>query len=147
MIRLFDISCQPMIFADKKRLAMVYKKYERHIPVCLECGDQIRYGRTDKKFCCDECRTKNYNERTKKSRAFKRRVLNVLARNYDLLDNLIKSDVDSVDLMSLASLGFVPSLMTSFRKCGKHDECCCFDIRYIMTGTRIYSISKIENFD
>ena len=135
------------IFARKKILAMVYKKYERHIPVCLECGDRIRYGRADKKFCCDECRAKNYNERVRKSRAFKRRVMNALSRNYALLEKLIRADIDSADLISLVSMGFVPSLMTSFRKYGKHDECSCFDIRYIMTGTRIYSISKIENFD
>ena len=126
---------------------MVYKKYVRHMPVCLECGDQIRYGRTDKKFCCDECRTRNYNDRVRKSRASRRRVLNALSRNYEILENLIKTDVDSADMLSLVSMGFIPSFMTSFRKCGKHDECSCFDIRYIMTGTRIYSISKIENFD
>lgn len=126
---------------------MVYKKYVRHMPVCLECGDQIRYGRTDKKFCCDECRARNYNDRVRKSRASRRRVLNALSRNYEILENLIKTDVDSADMLSLVSMGFIPSFMTSFRKCGKHDECSCFDIRYIMTGTRIYSISKIENFD
>ncbi len=130
-----------------KNVTMVYVKQARHIPVCLECGDQIRYGRADKKFCCDECRARNFNERAKKSRVFKRRIMKVLFRNYELLENLIKADVDSVDLMTLASMGFVPTIMTSFRKCGKHDECCCFDIRYIRTGTRIYSISKIENFD
>ena len=126
---------------------MGYKKHERHIPVCLECGDRIRYGRADKKFCCDECKTKNYNERAKRGRIFKRRVMNALLRNHEILENLIRADVDTIDLLSLTSMGFAPSLMTSFRKCGKHDECSCFDIKYIMTGTRIYSISKIENFD
>ena len=126
---------------------MGYKKHERHIPVCLECGDRRRYGRADKKFCCDECKTKNYNERAKRGRIFKRRVMNALLRNHEILENLIRADVDTVDLLSLTSMGFAPSLMTSFRKCGKHDECSCFDIKYIMTGTRIYSISKIENFD
>ena len=136
------------ICLDKRReLQMEYKKYERHIPVCLECGDRIRYGRTDKKFCCEECKTKNYNERVKRSRMFKRRVMNALMRNHEILEKLMRADVDSIDLLSLTSMGFSPSLMTSFRKCGKHDECSCFDIRYIMTGTRIYSISKIENFD
>ena len=126
---------------------MGYKKQERHIPVCLECGDRIKYGRADKKFCCDECKTRNYNERVKRSRIFKRRVMSALLRNHDILENLMRADVDSVDLLSLVSMGFVPSLMTSVRKNGKHDECGCFDIRYIMTRTRIYSISKIENFD
>ena len=73
--------------------------------------------------------------------------MNALVRNYNLLDKVIKSDIDSIDMLSLVSMGFIPSLMTSYRKCGKHDECSCFDIRYIMTRTRIYSISKIENFD
>ena len=135
------------ICRDIKIVTMAYKKFERHLPLCLECGDQIRYGRTDKKFCSDECRMKNYNEKARMSRAFKRRILNALSRNYRILDNLVKADMDSADLMTLASMGFIPSLMTSFRKNGKHDECSCFDIRYIMTGTRIYSISKIENFD
>ena len=135
------------ICQDKRKLLMGYKKHERHIPVCLECGDRIRYGRSDKKFCSDECKTRNYNERVKRSRTFKRRVMSALLRNHEILENLIRADVDTIDLLSLSSMGFVPSLITSFRKCGKHDECSCFDIRYIMTGTRIYSISKIENFD
>lgn len=126
---------------------MDYKKYERHMPVCLECGDTIRYGRTDKKFCCDECRTKNYNDRAKKGRVFRRRILKTLYRNYEILDGLIKADVDSVDMISLVSMGFSPSIMTSCTKCGRHEECGCFDIRYIKTDTRIYSISKIQNFD
>ena len=123
------------------------KKIVRHMPKCLHCGTQIKYGRADKKFCCDECKTKNYNKRVKMGRTLKRRVMSALLRNHEILENLMRADVDTIDLLSLASMGFVPSLITSFRKCGKHDECSCFDIRYIMTGTRIYSISKIENFD
>ena len=126
---------------------MRYKKFERHMPSCLECGDQIKYGRADKKFCSDECRTKHYNDRTKNARAFKRRVMKALSRNYDILDGLIRADADSVDLMTLVAAGFSPSVMTFFRRCGKHDEYGCFDIRYIMTSSRIYSISKIQNFD
>ena len=126
---------------------MNYKKYQRHMPVCLECGDQIRYGRTDKKFCCDDCRMRHYNEQSKLSRHFRRRILAALSKNYEILEGLIRSDKESVDLMTLATMGFTPSIVTSFRRTGKHDEYGCFDIRYIMTRTRIYSISKIQNFD
>ena len=133
--------------AAKYVCGMEYKKFERHIAVCLECGDQIRYGRTDKKFCCDDCRSRHYNEKTRQGRAFRRRVLSALSRNYEILDNLIKADVASIDIIALSSMGFSLSLMTSYRKRGKHDECGCFDIRYIKTSTRIYSISKIQNFD
>jgi hypothetical protein len=42
-------------------------------------------------------------------------------------------------------MGFVPGMVTSYRRVGKHDEFFCFDIKYIMTNMRIYSISKLEN--
>lgn len=123
------------------------KKYDRHMPVCLECGDKIRYGRTDKKFCCDDCRTRHFNEMAKIGRAFRRRMINVLTRNYGLLEGLYKAGVESVDIMDMIAMGFIPSAVTSYHKVGKHDEYSCFDIKYIMTSTRIYAISKIQNFD
>lgn len=42
-------------------------------------------------------------------------------------------------------MGFVPGMVTSYQRVGKHDEFCCFDIKFIMTKMRIYSISKLEN--
>lgn len=127
---------------------MVYeKKGERHMLVCLECGDRIRYGRTDKKFCCDDCRMRHYNAAARSSRAFRRRVFSVLSRNHRVLETLLKAGVDSVDLIDLAAMGFSPTFVTSHTKTGKHNEYGCFDIKYIMTRTRIYSIMKIQNFD
>jgi len=71
--------------------------------------------------------------------------MSLLSSNYDLLNELVKSGVDSVDLIDLVTMGFSPSVMTSFHRVGKHDEFCCFDIKYIMTRTRLYAISKIQN--
>lgn len=121
------------------------KKTERHMPKCLECGDQIRYGRTDKKFCCDECKNRHYNNMARTSRTFKRKVLSMLSRNYDVLNELMRSGAVSVDMIDAVSMGFVPGIMTSCRKSGRHDEFGCFDIRYMMTRSRIYSITKIQN--
>lgn len=126
---------------------MEYKKYERHMPVCLECGDKIRYGRSDKKYCCEECRTRHNNNLARNGRAFRRRIMRILTRNYEVLSSLLKAEIGSADLIDLMSMGFTPSVVTSHRKCGKHDEYTCFDIKFIMTGTRVYSISKIQNFD
>ena len=125
--------------------AMEYKISSRKTPVCLECGDRIRYGRTDKKFCCDECRNRHYNEQTKVGRAFRRKVLSQLMANYSLLDTLFRAGTTSMELIDAVTMGFVPGIVTSYRRVGKHDEFCCFDIKYIMTRTRIYSISKLEN--
>ncbi len=121
------------------------KKYVRHMPVCLECGDRIRYGRTDKKFCCEECKTRHHNNLAKAGRTFRHKILRVINRNYEILDELLRSGADSADLMELMAGGFVPGIVTSYRREGKHDVYTCFDIKYIMTRTRLYSIMKIQN--
>jgi hypothetical protein len=122
------------------------KKRVRNIPTCLQCGDKIRYGRTDKKFCCDDCRNRHYNAQSKASRTFRRKVMAQLIGNYEVLDTLFKSGVTSIELIDAVTMGFVPGIVTAYRRVGKHDEFCCFDIKYIMTNMRIYSISKLEMF-
>ncbi len=121
------------------------KKIVRHLPKCLRCGQQIKYGRKDKKFCCDECRSMHHNEMNRGSRTFKRKVLAQLMGNYDVLDCLFNAGVESIDILEAVTMGFVPGIVTSYRRVGRHDEFGCFDIRYIMTDMRIYSISKLEN--
>ena len=115
------------------------------MPKCLNCGEQIKYGRTDKKYCCEECKNKHYNEQSKSGRAFRRKILSQLMSNYEVLNTLFKAGVYSVDLIDAVTMGFVPGIVTSYRRVGKHDEFGCFDIKYIMTKMRIYSISKLEN--
>lgn len=124
-----------------------YIKKGRHTATCLECGDKIKYGRADKKFCCEDCRVSYNNAAARNGRAFRRRVLAILSRNYEVLDSLVKAGTESADLLDLVAMGFVPSFFTSHSKSGKHNEYGCFDIKYIMTHTRVYSISKIQNFD
>ena len=121
------------------------KKIVRHMPKCLHCGEQIRYGRRDKKFCCEDCRNRYYNELTRSGKAFRRKILSQLMANYQVLDRLFKAEVQSIDIIDAVTMGFVPGVVTSYRRVGKHDEFCCFDIKYIMTNMRIYSISKLEN--
>ena len=123
---------------------MEYRILERKMPVCLECGDRIRYGRTDKKFCCDECRLKYNYEQVRIGKIYRRRVLTALTRNYEILEDIIKSGMDSVDMLELEGMGFTQGLVTSYRRVGRRDEYTCFDIKYIMTPTRVYSIKKIS---
>lgn len=129
----------------ERKNGMDYNREIRHRACCLHCGDEIRYGRKDKKFCSDDCRASHHNEALKESRAFRRRVLSRLTQNHEILLHLLETGVDSCPLIELSSHGFSPDLMTSCRKVGKHMECSCFEIKYIMTASRIYSISKIQN--
>lgn len=124
---------------------MDYGKRVRNLPKCLECGDKIAYGRTDKKFCCEECRKKYNYSSSRNSRMFRRKVLTMLSRNYAILDGMISAGKDSADLMDLVPMGFVPGIVTSHRRTGKHDVYNCFDIKYAMTSTRIFSMVKIQN--
>lgn len=124
---------------------MAYGKYVRRMPHCLECGDQIEYGRTDKKFCCEDCRMKYHYASSKMSKTYRRKILATLSRNYSILETLVRSDTESIDLADLITMGFVPGVVTSHRRNGKHEVYNCFDIKYIMTATRIYSIGKIQN--
>ena len=69
-----------------------------------------------------------------------------LSRNYMLLEQLVKDGVTSVELSDLISAGFVPDAVTGFHKNRfKSDEYWCFDIKFRMTDSRVYSISKIRN--
>ena len=77
---------------------MEYPKIVRQIPKCLECGHKIRYGRTDKKFCCDKCRNRYNNAQVKEGRAYRRRVMKALSGNYDILDSLVKAGVTAEKL-------------------------------------------------
>ena len=121
-----------------------YKKHIRKMPVCLECGNQIRYGRTDKKFCCEDCKSRHHNTQARAARSFRNKIISIINRNYDILDALIREGTESVDLVDLVSVGFVPGIITSYRRSGRHDVFTCYDIKYIMTGTRVYSLMKIN---
>ena len=131
-------------FCAKTRF-MEYKKHERNMPHCLECGDRIRYGRSDKKFCCDDCKTKYHNDQARKGRAYRLKVDGPIRKNYEILDEIIHEGRASADLGELMLKGFSPGMGTSFRRCGKHDVYGCYDIKYIMSTTRLFSIMKIEN--
>lgn len=125
-----------------------FMEYNRKIRItarCLHCGEHIGYGRTDRKFCSDECRFTHHNAEHRRSRSFKRRILSQLSSNYEILDGLYAADMDSFNLTDLVARGFVTGVMTSHVRVGGHDEYTCFDIKYRMSSTRVYSISKIQN--
>ena len=124
---------------------MKYVRKLRTMPRCLHCGEKIVYGRTDKKYCCDDCRVEHNNSLAKDGRLFRRRVLSQLSSNYDILSTVLQSGADSISLADIISMGFAPGIVTSYTRVGRHNEFGCFDIKYRMTPTKIYSIFKIRN--
>ena len=79
------------------------------------------------------------------SRAAKRKILAILEKNYEILDQLVRGGVDAAWISDVVSLGFNPGYSTFYRKTGRREYYHCFDISYVMTPNRIYCITKIQN--
>ena len=118
---------------------------DEDVPRCLECGDEIVYGRKDKKYCSEECRNRQHNHSHRACIQYKRMVNTILERNYDILDDLIKSGIEAIWVADAIALGYNPAYVTSYRKHGKRSMCHCYDICYVTTDNRMTSISKIQN--
>jgi len=78
---------------------------------CLDCGDILR-GRTDKKFCSDQCRN-NYNNRLNRdTNNFVRNVHGLLRRNRRILADLCNEGKLRVHKDALFALGYNFSFFT-----------------------------------
>ena len=112
-------------------------------PVCLECGDEIAYGRSDKKFCSSSCRYRYHNEKYHNSRNVRLRIMGTLDRNYAILEKLLKLEIRSISLGDLAQMGYNKEFVTSCHRIGGHEEYRCFDIKYRCSDSRVFSIEKV----
>ena len=116
-------------------------------PVCLECGDTIKYGRADRKFCCDACKNKYHNRQAQDSRQFRQMVHACLERNYIILDSLRKTNLKNIRMADLESMGFKRDFFTSYYRSLRHEVYMCYDLRYFVSGETVTSISRIRNVD
>ena len=78
---------------------------------CLDCGSVLR-GRTDKKFCDDQCRS-NYNNHLKADASTALRQVNaILRKNHAILTRLCTADKIKLKKDDLLRCGFDPSYHT-----------------------------------
>lgn len=78
---------------------------------CLDCGEPV-VGRSDKKFCSDQCRNNYNNHLNSESSALVRQVNNVLKKNRRILLGLVPAEKTTVHKEKLSSLGFNFSYFT-----------------------------------
>lgn len=133
-----------VIFGIIKDKRMAYKKPHLEPLECLACGKEIHYGRTDRKFCSEECKNKYHNDRHRYSRNVHYKVLNGIERNYDILNRLYRSRISSIDIGDLQALGFRLEYSTGYRKSNRHDEFRCFEFKYYITRNRLFGLQKVE---
>lgn len=58
-----------------------------HSRLCLECGREL-FGRTDKKFCTDSCRSAYNNKTLPGVNNYHRKINRILKRNRNILESL-----------------------------------------------------------
>ena len=130
-------------FSPEKPKTMGYKTNENEeTPRCLECGDTLNYGRSDRKFCGAKCKNAYHNRRTHDIRAVHYKVVGCINRNYEILDKLVKLGISSIDIPDVVQMGFSPDYSTSYHKVRTHDEFRCYEIKYFMTQNRLFNICR-----
>lgn len=128
--------------AMKKENSATYKKKPRQVKHCLECGEVIAYGRSDKKFCSSRCKNRYNNERFRDFRIVCGRVETMLRSNHSVLEKLLDLKLDGMSLSELSVMGFNRDVFTTCRKVGVHQEYGCYDLRYYMTANRIFNLHR-----
>lgn len=116
---------------------------------CIQCGDPFTstYGRTDKKFCCPECKNKFLYRQQSAQRALRRRTEVRIARNYELLRALIESGVKELALPEAKLMGIDPNYMTMCAPARTKLVCSCYDISYEIRAGKICKLSKMAPID
>lgn len=127
-----------------KNLKTMYKEKTVQTNVCIECGDRISYGRSDKKFCCESCKNRYHNRQTQTSRHYRQKVKSSLERNYYILDSLRRTSLRNIPVADMKSMGFRFEYFTSYVKKQSKETFLCYDMKYCISGGVVTSISKVN---
>lgn len=112
---------------------------------CLQCGNDMGYGRSDRKFCCEVCKNRYNNSRRYVHSAYKEKINRELEKNYSILVSLVKMGIDQVPLGEAQSMGFNTHLVTAVTRTGRRPvfNYFCYDISFKISESRIFNIQRI----
>jgi len=109
---------------------------------CIECGQRI-VGRTDKKFCNDQCRTAWHNRQNSSDNGHVRNVNNILRRNRQILAELTADGKKQIRSVTLSKLGFKFGYFTGARKVRNGSlEHFCYDQSYMPVANGVYLLKS-----
>jgi hypothetical protein len=72
---------------------------------CLDCHEELK-GRSDKKFCDDQCRSNFNNRQQSENTSFMRQVNSILKRNRRILEELNPEGKTKLSRKKLVAKGF-----------------------------------------
>ena len=83
--------------------------------ICAHCGMPYE-GRSDKKFCCDDCRTDYHNQRRRERDKGFRTINRILASNWKILKAQLRTGHSKLSVAELAGLNFNFEVYTNSRR-------------------------------
>lgn len=109
---------------------------------CLDCGANLR-GRSDKKFCDDQCRS-NFNNRAKSGNyQIMRPVNTILRKNYSILSRLCPGGKTKIKKEELLRYGFDFSYHTHLHQTQSgHVYYFCYDHGYLKLNNETFLIVR-----
>lgn len=98
--------------------------------VCLNCSEPLK-GRSDQKFCCDQCRSTYNNLIHSDLNAVINPINRILKKNYYILSTLNNKGKSSISKVSLMSMGYRFEFYTSTHITRNNQlSYYCYDIGY-----------------
>lgn len=112
---------------------------ERH---CPECGQRIA-GRSDKKFCNDQCRTAWHNRIKSEDYDRIKNTNSILMKNRRILAELIAEGHLEIRTVALTRLGFQFDYFTrTKRERNGNMSHFCYDVGYVPVSNGLYLLRK-----
>ncbi|MGK7393989.1 MAG: hypothetical protein ACNS62_05435 [Candidatus Cyclobacteriaceae bacterium M3_2C_046] len=114
--------------------------------ICLECGCQI-WGRSDKKFCGDQCRTTYNNRQNNESNQLVRKINYTLKKNRKILATLKPYGKSKIPRRRLIDLGFDFNYHTNiFTTKGGNTYYFCYDHGYLEVNQELVAVVIRKDF-
>lgn len=113
---------------------------------CLDCGITIR-GRTDKKFCSDQCRNSYNNRLNRDSNNYVRNVHGVLRKNRRILGDLYDEGRLRIHKDALFAMGYNFSFFTHMvETTDGHEYHYCFEYGYRDDGNDFVELRQNSSY-
>lgn len=112
---------------------------------CLCCKRKI-VGRSDKKFCSDECRTLYNNRKYRGENKEMTKIDRILKKNRSILNTLYSKGITETTTLKLFGLGFDFDFMTSIKKNSDKDSFGfgCYEYTYNITRKGTIELEREE---
>lgn len=124
-----------------RHIWLMYNSYNDENAHCLECGEPI-YGRTDKRFCSGQCRSKYHRHRVYAHEQLVESAMDALFKNYSVLEQLLMLQCKRSPLAAVEAMGFNKDFVTRVTKKGKHLEYRCFDLIYSVSAGYLFGLRR-----